>query len=128
MIHRPHALAILFVATVAMLAAPATVAGTSGITDAGVKNLGSTLAFTYHCEVKKFIAVGTFGEFMALVQKSFTAESWINIKNQYQKSVHEKEMYSIVKDRWLPFDISAKSCSEIESTIPTLMAAIRSMT
>ncbi|MFZ3040690.1 MAG: hypothetical protein WA108_02695 [Thiobacillus sp.] len=101
-------------------------AGTTIITDAGAKNFGSLLAYIAICERESFVPVGTLGDLMSVSMKGFTEDAWVKTKSQYQQSLHDKRLYSIAKDQWIPFRINAKDCHSIEKIIPTLKdAAIR---
>lgn len=99
-------------------------AGTTTITDAGAKNFGSFLAHIAICEIESFVPVGTLGDLMSASMKGFTEDAWVKTKSQYQQSLHEKKLYSIAKDQWLPFRINAKNCRSIEKVIPTLKDAV----
>lgn len=99
-------------------------AGTTTITDAGAKNFGSFLAHIAICERESFITVGTLGDLMSTSKKGFTEDAWVKTKSQFQQSLHDKKLYSIAKDQWLPFRINAKDCRSIEKVIPTLKDAV----
>ncbi len=101
-------------------------AGSARITDAGVKNIGSSVAFIAHCEMESLIPVGNLGNIMATLQKHMAAESWYKIKNQYQKSLYVKKQYSVVKKRWIPFRVDKGNCRSLEKAIPIMFSIIRS--
>jgi ribosomal protein L28 len=99
-------------------------AGVTAITDAGAKNFGSFLAHIAICERESFIPVGTLGDLMSTSKKGLTEGAWEKTKSQFQQSLHDKKLYSIARDQWLPFRINAKDCRSIEKAIPTLKDAV----
>jgi hypothetical protein len=93
------------------------------ITDAGTKNIGSSLAYIAICEKEGLVPIGTLVNLMSILRNGFTEDAWLKTKTQYQQSLHEKKQYSIAKDLWIPFHINSENCRDIEKVIPTLKDA-----
>jgi hypothetical protein len=111
--------ALAFVVT-----AMAAEAGTTTVTDAGAKNLGSSAAYVATCEKEGLLATGTLADFIFEVQQTLTREHWQKVKTQYQTSLHEKKQYTIAKDKWIPFRINSESCSDLGKALPMVRAAL----
>ena len=109
---------------IACLACSVVFAGVTSISDAGAKNLGSSLAYIAICEKESLVPVGTLADLMLVIRRGFTEDSWVKTKNQYQQSLHEKKQYSIAKDLWIPFRINAENCHDIEKIIPSLKTVV----
>ena len=109
---------------IACYSCSAAFAGTTTISDAGAKNIGSSLAYIAICEKETFVPVGTLGDLMSVLTKGFTANAWQKIKNQYQQSLHEKTQFSIAKARWISFRINAENYRDLEKVVPSLKAAV----
>lgn len=108
-----------------VLATTTAEAGTTTLTDAGAKNLGSSAAYVATCEKEGLLATGTLADFMFEVQQTLTHEHWQKVKAQYQTSLHEKKQYTIAKDKWIPFRIDAESCTDLGKALPMVRAVLR---
>lgn len=100
-------------------------AGTTTVTDAGVKNLGSSAAYVATCEKEGLLATGTLAGLMFEMQHSLTSEHWQKVKAQYQASLHEKRQYTIAKDKWISFRINSDNCSDLGKALPVIKATLR---
>lgn len=94
--------------------------GTFTITEPGVLNAGSSLAYIALCERERHIESGTLADLMLDAQAGLDASSWNRLKTQYQKSLHEKKQYSVAYGKWYPFDINVNNCRELAKTAPLL--------
>ena len=101
------------------------VAGTAAVSDNGIRTLGSSLAYIAHCEKESHIAPGTSADFMLVMQSTLTTDSWLSIKNEYQKSLHDKKQYSVAKKQWIPFQINGENCTDLYEAIPIMKATLR---
>lgn len=101
------------------------IAGTTTVTDAGVKNLGSSAAYVATCEKAGLLATGTLADLMFEMQQTLTSEHWQKVKTQYQVSLHDKKQYTIAKDKWIPFRIDSVSCSDLGKALPMVKATLR---
>lgn len=99
-------------------------AGTTSITLAGAKNLGSGIAYIFHCEKSEYLPVGTTPELLFAVRDSLTSSAYQAVNSQYQESLHEKRIYSISKDEWLPFKIDSESCKSLGEIVPTWISTL----
>lgn len=100
-------------------------AGTTTVTDAGAKNLGSSAAYVAACEKEGLLVTGTLADFMFELQQALTREHWQKVKAQFQASLHEKRQYTIAKNNWIPFRIDSESCSDLGKTLPMVRASLR---
>ncbi len=100
-------------------------AGTTTVTDAGVKNLGSSAAYVATCEKEGLLPTGTLASLMFEMQDSLTSEHWQKVKKQYQASLHEKKQYTIARDKWLSFSINSDNCSDLGKALPMVKATLR---
>jgi hypothetical protein len=115
----------LIITTFLSVAAPLASAGNATLTDAGIKNVGSSAAYIASCEKESLVPLGTLAEFIAVLKEGLSQGHWEKVRAQYQASLHEQKQYSIAKDEWLPFHVSAANCRDIEKAIPVLVAAIK---
>lgn len=97
-----------------------------------VQNLGSSIAYLAVCESKNFSDKKIYlaSKILLSASKTLSSEGYSKLRVQYQTSLHEKLHYSIAKNRWFPFQIDRKNCSEIENAAPMLLqhlSAIREM-
>jgi len=97
-----------------------------------VQNLGSSIAYLAICESKNFSEKENYlaSKILLSASKTLSSEGYSKLRAQYQTSLHEKLHYSISKNRWFPFRIDKKHCSEIENAAPMLLqhlSAIREM-
>ena len=118
-----HVLMYFFI-SIACLLTDVVLAEVKSITDAGAKDIGSSLAYIAICEKESLIPSGTLADLMYVINKGFTENSWLKTINQYQQSLHEKKQYSIAKNLWIPFNINAENCHDIEKVIPMLKATV----
>ena len=58
---------------------------------------------------------------MISANKTFSSATYEKIRDQYQKSLHEKKQYSIAHKRWISFEINKDTCKDIEKFIPKLI-------
>lgn len=100
------------------------IAGEVTLTPAGVRNVGSSAAYAATCAKEGMLNVDVFAEFMHALQTRLVERHWLELKTQYQRSLHEKKQYTIASDRWLPFNISPESCSDLQKGIPIVLAAL----
>jgi hypothetical protein len=89
--------------------------------DGAIKNFGSGAAALMQCEVEGYIPVGTVSEYLKAIQKNSPELSGKLIKQQFQKSLHEKKMYSIANDKWIVFKANKKDCTQIYKAYPSLL-------
>lgn len=107
------------------LALPLATAGKTTLSEAGAKNIGSSAAYVAICEKEGLIAGGTLAEFMFVLREGLTEQHWEAVKSQYQASLHEKQQYSIAKDQWIPFNVSAANCRDLEKAIPLVISSVK---
>lgn len=91
----------------------------------GTKSLGSSLAFIALCEKEGQLPTGTLAELSSTIRSSLASQAWIDVKNQYQKSIHEKKQYSISRDKWYSFKVTPKDCQDIGKAIPMAISVIK---
>lgn len=114
-----------FTIAAVLLSLPFAAAGKATLTDAGVKSVGSSVAYVATCEKEGFISGGTLAELLVVLQDGLTEQHWVKVKTQYQASLHEKKQYSIAKDQWIPFTVSTTNCRDVEKAIPLLISAVK---
>lgn len=112
---------LLLIVCLTLLNTPAR-AGNTSVSDAGIRSLGSSLAYLAHCEMAKHVQDGTLANFRAALQAGLTGEAWQAVKNQYQHSLHEKQQYSISKHLWIPFSVNARNCASLEQALPLVQS------
>lgn len=61
---------------------------------------------------------------MYQLQTRLTAQTWGEVKAQYQRSLHEKKQYTIASDRWIPFNVNSSNCRDLEKAFPLVLAAL----
>ena len=114
----------VYIFVVMYLSIDVALSGTTYVTDNGIKTMGSSLAYVGICEMEGYMPIGTLGDLMVMYQRELTDDSFKKIRQQYQKSLHDKKQYSIAKDRWISFEIDKKNCASLEKAIPSLKAYI----
>jgi hypothetical protein len=97
-------------------------AGTASISEAGAKNIGSSIAYYFHCESEGYLPIGTTPDLLFSARDSFTEQAYAMVNKQYQKSLHEKKHYTIAGDKWIPFKINREDCESAGKVIPTMIA------
>jgi hypothetical protein len=88
--------------------------------DEAIKNLGSSAAYMALCEKENFAVQPQTSKLMIAVMKAVSTQTYDAVREQYQKSLHEKKLYSIAKDKWYAMRISKTDCADIEKVIPTI--------
>ena len=86
-----------------------------------IKNFGAGAAAIAQCEVEGYMPVGTASEYLKAIQKNSPEKSGKLIKQQFQKSVHEKKIYSISKDKWIDFKANRDDCTQMYKAYPSLL-------
>lgn len=100
-------------------------AGSRTITDDGVKNVGSTLAFVALCEMDGYSPVGLSREITRAFGAAFTPSRYDDIMDQYQDSLHDKRLFSPSRQRWITFQVNAENCRDVEKAVSVLLSHLR---
>jgi hypothetical protein len=86
-----------------------------------IKNFGSGAAAIAQCEIEGYMPVGTASEYLKAIQKNSPEISGKLIKQQYQKSLHEKKLYSIASEKWIDFKANKNDCAQMYKAYPSLL-------
>ena len=73
-------------------------------------NLASGYAFLTQCAINGYIEMQHTETLGALYQKTLSTDAYTQWRDVYQKTLHEKRMYSIAKAQWIPYVIDAENC------------------
>ena len=82
-----------------------------------IKNLASGYAFMTLCSVHGFSdtkAVAVLGEAYKRRMNPFSYEVF---RDQYQRSLTEKRIYTIAGKRWIPFKVGRKECNTVDRSV-----------
>jgi len=90
-----------------------------------VWNVGSSAAYVASCETEQLLPHGTLADFLAELQTALTTEHWLEVKKQYQLSLHDRRQYSVAKNRWIPFHVNSANCADLAKALPVVKAALR---
>jgi hypothetical protein len=82
----------------------------------GVKNIGSGLGFVLLCDREGLIEPGLGIKYITALKNKATKEDFARLVEQYQKTIHEKKLYSIAKDQWISFKINKADCLDVEKS------------
>ncbi len=86
-----------------------------------IQNMGSSVAYIALCEKEKLMTENFTSKIMIAAQKNLGQNTYEKIRDQYQKSLHEKKQYSIAGDKWISMKVSKKNCLDLESGAPLLI-------
>jgi len=89
-------------------------AGTWAPRPQAIWNFASGHAFMTQCAVRGHARMEPIAELGALYKQMLTDETYEDWRKVYQRSVHEKRMYSIAKDQWMPYTINAQDCKDTD--------------
>lgn len=73
-------------------------------------NLASGYAFLTQCAISGHIEMQQTERLGVLYQKTLSNDAYAQWRDVYQKTLHEKRIYSIAKAEWLPYVIDGESC------------------
>ena len=103
------------------LTATAASAPTLGLTDAGVKNIGSSIAYLMQCEVAQHLALGNSTAYLNAVHRNVLPERAAAVRRQLQLSLHEKTVFSPSQNLWITFAITKENCEDAAKSVPVLV-------
>ncbi len=86
-----------------------------------IKNIGSSVAYLALCEKEKLMTEMYASRIVLSIQKNLSKNTYEGIRDQYQKSLHEKKQYSISADKWIPMKINKTNCEDLEKSAPILL-------
>jgi F0F1-type ATP synthase beta subunit len=86
-----------------------------------IKNIGSSIAYLALCEKEKLMTETYVSKLTLSTQKNLGKNTYERIRDQYQKSLHEKKQYSISADKWIPMKVNKTNCEDLEKSAPILL-------
>ena len=85
--------------------------------DVALKNLASGYAFMTLCSVNGHAQTGPVSRLGEAYQLRLTAGAYQKFRDQYQRSLHEKAIYSISKGAWMPFSATESECQTVDRSV-----------
>lgn len=86
-----------------------------------IMNLGSSIAHLALCEIERFSKKQSASELIIATHSILSRDSYNKVRDQIQKSMHEKKIYSIHYDKWIPMQINKENCLDLEKSAPLLI-------
>jgi hypothetical protein len=86
-----------------------------------IQNIGSSVAYLALCEKEKLTSESFASKIILSAQKNLGQKTYEKIRDQYQKSLHEKKQYSIAGDKWISMKVNKENCMDLESGAPVLV-------
>jgi hypothetical protein len=83
-------------------------------------NLGSSYAFMAQCAGRGHVSMDPIVRLGVLYERAMSAESYTAWRTVYQRAIHERRIYTIAGDRWLPYSVDAQQCKDAD-TIAEMM-------
>lgn len=74
--------------------------------------MASGYAFLVQCAGRGHADIEPIERLGRLYQEAMTEATYREWRDVYQRTLHEKRMYSIAKDLWLPYTISRDDCRD----------------
>lgn len=76
-------------------------------------NIASGYAFMTQCAGRGHAPMEAITRLGALYQSALAEPAYVEWRDVFQRTLHEKRMYSIAKDAWLPYTVSVESCKDV---------------
>jgi hypothetical protein len=96
-------------------------ANSQEFSDAEIRNIGSGAAVIMLCEKEGYIPTGSSSEYLKAIKRNVPKLSGELIIKQYQNSLHDKKLYSIAKDKWIPITPNKKDCADMFKVYPSAL-------
>lgn len=100
------------------------VGGAVPITEGGIKNVGSGVAYSYYCEAEGFIPVGNARKILKAANEALAGDAALAVRRQFQISLQDRKIYSPSRDKWVNFVIDAESCADVAKAAPIIIDAL----
>lgn len=117
-----HALSVLVLCVVVAKPAMAVeYAQNLEVTDAGVRNIGSSSAYLMQREVAKQLPLGNSTALLNAVNRNLLPERAAAVRRQFRLSIHEKTMFSQSRNRWIAFSVTKEKCEDAAKPVALLV-------
>ena len=91
------------------------------ISPAGIKSIGSGAAIYSLCESEGFIPVGGARKLLDASQYALSNDDAKKVRQQFETSLHERKIFSPLRNAWLDFPVSHASCQNAVKALPILL-------
>ncbi len=82
-----------------------------------IKNLASGYAFMVLCSINGDAQTAPVARLGEAYLSRMTKGAYEKFRDQYQRSLHEKTMYSIASKKWVPFKVAATECGTVDRSV-----------
>ncbi len=86
-----------------------------------IMNIGSSISYIAWCEIEKFSSNKYASQLIISAHSILSRDSYNKLRDQVQRSMHEKMIYSKHYDKWIPMKVDKESCGEIEKVAPFII-------
>jgi len=85
--------------------------------DEAIKNFASGYAFVMLCSINSYAKTTPAAQLGNAYKNRMTETSYKKFRDQYQRSIHEKTIYSIALKKWVPFNVTSTDCKTVDRTV-----------
>lgn len=115
------------------LAAAAALAGCAVPAQAGnwaprqeaIWSFASGYAFLTQCAVRGYARMEPVAELGGLYRQLLTEKAYEDWRRVYQRAVHEKRIYSISRDSWIPWTVNDEDCKDSDRAAELMIMRLK---